>query len=597
MLLDTLSPENVGPHNYVEKVNWRRFGDGEIVREGYVPFTPTGSVPHAVIPQPCRGIWEATRPNGERCLVSATPTALHKFDYSTGIWSQIGSGFTDSNKRWQGCSSDGWLFLNNTVDLPVAYRIENATVIPLYELREVGVSCVGTLCANNGFLLLGDITEIQAATLPTWMNGATPYGVVPGGSTNRIRYKIVCSDYLKPTNFSPVISGTIQSASKTVVTLDYPSTAFVVGAKVAVVGAGINGGTLGGTEGVEDGVPITAASGKTITLSIPADSALTYPLMVSVTRWADTSTFSSGFSLQDDGSAILRIMSLKRQLLVFRETGIFSGRYTGNVETPFIFTPEFQGSDVPVYPDAAIEIAGEMIVYPTKSRFYYFDGSSAPQIFKSLDAARSNFFSSAQADPLNVFASHNEVTREVWFHTAAGVLAFDYFQKTAAWIDEPYSGGATIQIPSTGEHWYVLVRSDGVYRCAANESGVITRKRNGTSVVATLKSGMYSIGDESTQKTIRGYLPLLGVGCQDTRLEVTLYGSEAVSLSPRVLCSVQLPAPGESPLISAFFRNTYLQDKISYIDPDDKPCFLSGRSLRMILSDTRGVTRHDNGNR
>ena len=188
------------------------------------------------------------------------------------------------------------------------------------------IAAVGTIVVYNGFLLCADVTEIQSAQLNSWMNGSTPYGVVTAGLTHRIRYKIIWSDFGDARNWAALVAGTIQAANKDRVVLDFPSHAFVAGSKLAVLNAGPNGGTLGGQVGTDDGVPGTGVVGATLVLSTPADATATYPLRVFVTRFADTSTFSGSSSVQDDSSAITRMKSLKGVLVVYRETGIFTGR-------------------------------------------------------------------------------------------------------------------------------------------------------------------------------------------------------------------------------------------------------------------------------
>lgn len=594
-LMTEVSQDLVSAANYVSKTNWRRAEDSEVVREGNVLFAPVNGVSNQHAPTgavgPCRGLWEAVRPNGDKRLVYATATQIFDFNFTTGAWTLLGSGYSTGSRRWQGASSDGWLFLNNGVDLPLAYRIESG-LTQIKELREVGIAFVDTLCASNGFLLLGGVAEIPAANLSTWMNGATPYGVVAPASTNHVRYKIVCSDYLKPTNFSPVITGTIQSATKNQVTLDFPCSAFPVGAKLAVIGAGIDGGVLGGGEGIEDGVPVTNVAGKVLTLGASADAALTYPLTVQVTRFADTSTFSSSSSIQDDGSPIVAMIPLKRTLVVFRETGIFSGRFTGQVETPFVFTPEYSGADVPAYPHAVAEVTGDYLVYPSGNRFFYYDGAGAPTVHTPTDSARSLFYSGA-SKTLS-FATHNPVTKEVWFVSSTGTLAYDYLRDTCSFIDT--SPEAASPISAYSEPWFVSKESFGLARYGLALSGPLTYKRNGAFYKATLTFGVTDFGDPLSQKVLRGYSVLLGSGAKNPVLKLTIKsGNDSQDLSVRM--SETMTDLHDSPLVSTFFRDTFFQDSLEWVDTQQTPCRLTGRVVQVYDVATRGSTKTHHGYR
>ncbi len=590
-LLTEISPDLVGAANYVEKTNFRRLDDNEVLREGNLLFAPVvGPVNQHVPPSgdPCLGMWEASRPNGDKCLVYATASAIYKFNTSTGAWSTLGTGFTGT-KRWQSASSDGWLFLNNGVDLPVSYRVEDATVQPVKEMRDVGIAFVDTICAINGFLLLGGVAEIPAANLAAIMNGATPYGPIAPASTNHVRYKIVCSDYLQPTNYAPVINGTITSADRTKVTLDFVPSGFVVGTKLAVIGAGVDGGTLGGTEGIEDGVPITNITGNVITLSTAADVALTYPLSVQCTRFADVSTFSSSSSIQDDGSAIVAMVPLKRVLVVFRETGIFTGRYTAQVETPFVFTPEYSGADVPAYPHAIAEVSGDYLLYPSGNRFFYYDGGGAPQVHAPTDSARGLFFDTATSAS---YSAHNPVTKEIWFVTPGGTLAFDYVKSTTSFID--LSPAACVTLTTLSENWFVTKETAGLSRYGLSVAGPLVYTRNSESYTARIVFGVSDFNDPLSQKVLRGYTPLMPAGSENPVYKITLRtGNDVQDLHP--VWDYTATDSHDSPTHATYFRDLYFQDLIEYVDPRATPFRLAGRAFQFYGVDSRGSTRTHNG--
>ena len=93
-------------------------------------------------------------------------------DENPGYWIVIGSGYSTAGKRWETVSINGYMVFNNGVDLLCTYRVEEMSVVPIYELREQGVAAVGTISEINGILMCGDITEIHPHEVPLWFNTA-----------------------------------------------------------------------------------------------------------------------------------------------------------------------------------------------------------------------------------------------------------------------------------------------------------------------------------------------------------------------------------------------------------------------------------------
>lgn len=113
-----------------------------------------------------------------------TPTnELFYVDENPGYWIVIGWGFSPSGKRWEAEPINGFMCFNNGVDLPCTYRVEDLSVVPIYELRENGVAAVGTIANFNGFLMCMDIAEIHSDVLATWFNTA---GLVSVDSLTRV---------------------------------------------------------------------------------------------------------------------------------------------------------------------------------------------------------------------------------------------------------------------------------------------------------------------------------------------------------------------------------------------------------------------------
>lgn len=193
-LLSRVSEAEAGVENYTVKRDWRRDLDREIKREGYDWFW--GNQERDLGTQPYPGgidageeinlLHSARRPNGKTAVVAGTKTKLYRFrssnagyatdyadDYAesaAGDWVEIGSGFSEKGNRWEAVNINGYTVFNNGVDLPHIYRLEWDTARPIYEMREQGISHVGTIASYNGILICGDVSEIEPAALTTLMS-------------------------------------------------------------------------------------------------------------------------------------------------------------------------------------------------------------------------------------------------------------------------------------------------------------------------------------------------------------------------------------------------------------------------------------------
>lgn len=211
-LITKASANNVGLSDYTLKRDWRRILEVESRREGHDLFWGNQSLPQASQAYP-NGvtadeivlITEAVRPNGQHAVIVGTQTKLWKFfagsgglyvdaDYVlpgyvedlTGDWLLIGSGFSSAGKRWEWIEPiNGYLVLNNGVDLPVAYRVEWSQVQPIYELRESGIASVGAIASHDGILTVGDVREMQTGTLETQL-ALVDSGAVTAGQTGAV---------------------------------------------------------------------------------------------------------------------------------------------------------------------------------------------------------------------------------------------------------------------------------------------------------------------------------------------------------------------------------------------------------------------------
>ena len=232
------SLENIGDQNFSLKINFRRSKDQEIRQEGWIKFRPSGA--HSEAQQYVFDgaellvrLAELVRPNGERIIVGASRTVIKKFNTTTFAWDTIGSGYSASGLRWQTVAINGYLVLNNTIDLPVYYRVEDAAVTVMQELREVGIARVGRIAEYNGFLFLGDITEIKAVQLDKWMNGYASYTSTANLPENA-NFNVLLADFRK----TYVVTTGAGNITATLPTATLGSVPFYVWISKADAGAG-----------------------------------------------------------------------------------------------------------------------------------------------------------------------------------------------------------------------------------------------------------------------------------------------------------------------------------------------------------------------
>ena len=244
-LMTSVSAETAGLFNYTVKRDFRRFLDQEWVSEGYDQFAP---LPLTVVQPPTNGepitlVSWIRRPNGRIAVVCGTKTTLFRyyaindgpyfvdgyidpgyFDDNPGVWITIGTGFSRSGSRWQAESINGYLWLNNGVDLPVTYREEDFKVTPVYEMREQGMASVGSISQLGGIPMAMDIRQLHDDKLtalfkpvPSAVNagvtgavGSFPIlGRIDSGLPGFVGNTVTAAGF----NFSPYLNQTIRMAN------------------------------------------------------------------------------------------------------------------------------------------------------------------------------------------------------------------------------------------------------------------------------------------------------------------------------------------------------------------------------------------------
>lgn len=453
----------------------------------------------------------ARRPNGQMAVIAATETTIYRFhsfekgpfwsedpadypagqtplfvsedpaDYPAGqiakfiqdmedqgTWVVIGAGFSTDAQRWEALNINGWAVFNNGVDLPVTYRVEDDRVYPIYELRELGVASVGCISELYGALIVGDISEITEDGLTALFATADPYARFTDASKiNRISYRVINSVPNYPRRWGATFPGSITAGSN-ILTLDYPVSSLAFGMQVVIVGAGESGGNLTAVVQYVTGTSVVLLSVAQTTVTDAGVQALQDDGAIA------GGSLVSSYDLQDDGSGIVKMATLKKALVVFKDTAIFVGTYTGRLGGLFSFDKAVPHTSASVYfRNTLIAINDQTLFYAGRNAFYGFDlTTQRPQELQVMELISNLFFDQAGlADQNEVWAAENAVTKEVFFvfpsNTEDRAICYDYFTNTCSTTSMEITAGATIKKPISGlgtgplEDWFIVGLPDG----------------------------------------------------------------------------------------------------------------------------------------
>jgi hypothetical protein len=423
-----------------------------------------------------------------------------------------------------------------------------------------------------------------------------PYGPPPSDILNHFPYEVAWSEFGEPIRFAPRFS-VYMTAASTTLELPFESEAFVANETyVAVIGGGANGGTLGGDSAHPNGILVTAVAGRNITLEMTTDVAISYPRTVQVTRFRDVSTLVGKSLLQGDGSAIIGMLALQNQIIIYRDTGVYVGRFTGTVDKPFAFRPRAEKtSNVPINGDAIIPVNANFHVYPGKGgRFYAFDGQTEPEIFSLCDNARDLFF--VGLDPLaETFAVDNPVTKQIWFCRPGKTMCLDYENKKVSEMDAEISAACMAKRPDDTDDWFVLGIDTDVftYGLVEGNTPILTWLRNGVVAEPFMVGGLIHFGDQMNEKLITNYTPVLSSPSADVEMEVQLRSTHNPSAALTTLLNPveTLPSPVGDNFITLAYQAIYFQDEIRVTDTRDVDARISARFFEVELIKAAGITR------
>lgn len=529
-LASDLPANKIGQADFALKENMR-YEDGFLVeREGWDDFQPNINIDPATtraMGAAVKQIGEAVRPNGERVPVGVADDKVYYWNWTTGAWTQIGSGFSASPaRRWQIQNLGGYTIFNNGTDLPFTWVIGDAAVTPIYELREQGYACVGEILVANRQLKCYDVTEILPAELSGILNGGSPYGLVAANKTQRIGYREVWSNIDDPRDFAAVVAGT-GTAGTPNLTLAWPMASLQNGDQITILGAGTAGGNLTTTISNIAGTAVTL--GTNIVTSVTGASTQKPTAIDSIVAYSD--------AVMGDGSEVLRAMKLQNRVVVYKATGqIFTGYYTGDISEPWIYDSAYsvgRESRGLVFPYTLVDVSGRYHLYAGGGHFYTFSlGTNEPTEHPVLRLCeKTKFFDQLTALGVDqatlrdtVFAEINACTSEVFFfipgqsgptvESTGSALAYDFENERADVVTScGFTCAASIAKP-TGlkaadpkETIFIMGRSNGrVATYGRSNLNLQTMARFGNGFTRAAESGLLDFGAPAHEKAVRSYL-------------------------------------------------------------------------------------------
>lgn len=550
-----------------------------------------------------------------------TPTLQQQYVDTTeiGYWIVIGSGFSLQGKRWETVDINGYMIFNNSVDLPVTYRVEEFRVVPIYEMREQGIAAVGTISALNGILMCGDISEIQPDKVAEWFNtAADPYGVYPYPQyINRTIFRVTWGTPDEPRRWAAVVPGAIE-VGKNILTLQYPVLGFDVGQSIIIAGAGTP--HAGGTS---DNLTanIINISGATIIIDQFAGTTVTNAIV----QAADSVGSIVGYEdLQDGGSGIVKMLPLADQLIIYKDTCVYLTQYLGIVDQPFAFSKrEIQKEQSCYYRNTLVLVQTPeetFHAYAGRNQFYRFDLSTQqPKLMPKFEACANVFYDQATLDTTEqIFAADNGLSHEIWWIFPAATdypdkgLAYDTRRDTLATLGFEITAAATIRKPQAGlasgaeQDWFVMGTSRGVVLLYGltnepqalpdwNNQEAIWFRRSANPFSTTrvgyeslIVSGLASFGDAYREKDMRAFLPLWGSQSPNTAIEVTVSTAHNANSATINVGTQTVSSPAT--VVEILLRANYIQAALS-VEGMDNDCRLVGYIWDVSIVDSRSATR------
>ena len=418
---------------------------------------------------------------------------------------------------------------------------------------------------------------------------------------NRVQYRLMWSMNELPTRFAPIYKGSME-AGNYILKLDQPAKSVVIGDQLIIAGAGAAGGNLIANV-------LYVAANRVIALD---ERAQTTCRSVPVTK-ADAASSIVGYDdIQDDSSAIIKMLELDGVLVIYKDTALAFARYRGVIEAPFAITlRRMSQSKSLFYRNTLVLVNNAEHLYAGRNSFYRLTLTDQfPREVPELEVCKNKFFGVATLENSKwIFAANNILTKEIFFNFPYTgddrVLCYDYLTPSAPTVstsDLLISAASAVKRPVSGAvvgetpDWFIMGTPRGVVLLYGSittaESGVFAGALNifyrrefnpysatKISYPSRLKSGLSAFGSASSEKDIRAFVPILSSKSPATVLTFRLYGTRNPVEAPVLLVTATVPA--DENLVSLFFRSNYFQDELAVEGGVDNPMELVGRILQI----------------
>jgi hypothetical protein len=163
-------------------------------------------------------------------------------------------------------------------------------------------------------------------------------------------------------------------------------------------------------------------------------------------NWTPSSTSSAGFIRLSRGSAIVRAIPTRQEILVFTESGLTSLQETGTIE---VFNPQEMGENVSIIGPRAVTVVNNTAFWMGHDKFYAYTGT-----INTLPCTlRNHVFQNINYDQVDqIICGTNEGWNEVWWNYPSAnsqvndsYIIYNHLEKIwyygslnrTAWLDNP----------------------------------------------------------------------------------------------------------------------------------------------------------------
>lgn len=412
---------------------------------------------------------------------------------------------------------------------------------------------------------------------------------------SRFQYRILWGIPSEPRRFAAVFEGSMEEWTS-VLRVTTIARSLTAGMQVVVTGAGLNGSNMVAT------ILSQSANGKEFVLDTQATITVTE---ASVTALDAVGAIAAYDDLDEDSTAIIRMMELQGVLVIYKDHSIYLGQYVGQTPTIFDFRRRYSGFNTPFYRWTLAKSEDmNAHVYAGRNSFFRFDlARQSPQ--EVWIEQRNQFYDTASpADNEMTFAADNQVTRELFFCQPEATLCYDYLFGTFSTSSALYSAAESVQKPLQGlliesaEYWFVCGTKGGVVLQYGKADvpqpqwggRTAIYHRTGSAYEAVLQGGLF--GHPKDQIELHSYEPGVSSLSYPTsaQVNVRIYGYANPSQNGDLLLDETLTVPDTENFLPCLFLANFFQDRLT-VQVLDTPINLSMRAIETSQAGGGGIGR------